>query len=97
MLAVNNLLIGAGSLETAGVGEYRNNFTAQRDDFVDPDRGDYRLRANSPVVGRSLLAQQTAGAPHVPLREYLHPTQSQPLGQGAKLVPGALQSLGPPP
>ena len=97
LFAVNNLLLGTGSLETAGIGEYRNNFNAQREDFVDIDRGDYRLRSVSPLAGRGLSAEMMAGISPVSQREYVHPRQTQALLRGADSQPGALQGLGPSP
>lgn len=97
LVAVNNLLLGAGSLEVAGEGEYRNNFRARADDFVDPDRFDYRLRASSRLFGRAERLSQVQSERHLPVREYLHPLRTQTVKSASGLQPGAMQSTGPGP
>lgn len=95
LVAVNNLLLGAGSLEVAGDGEYRNNFKVRADDFVDPDRFDYRLRASSRLVGRAERLSQMHNVRRLPLREYQHPRRTQAVTPATDLQPGAMQSTGP--
>ena len=93
LLAVNNLLVGAGAIETAGVGDYRNNFKARREDFVDPDRYDYRLRAQSRLAGRGSQFDVARIIHIVPVREYQHPRNAGMVNRQTRLQPGAMQSL----
>ena len=93
--AVNNLLVGGGALESAGPGEYRNNFTAEEGDFVQAVAYDYRLKANSRFAGRWSDPGSSNGQNLQPQREYVHPRNTRPL-DGAKHNPGAMQSMAPP-
>ena len=94
LVATNNLLVGAGTLQSAGAGDFRNNFNAQPDDFVNPDQFDYRLRASSPLAGRGVRPETERHLHSETLREYLHPRTLRLAGRTARLQPGALQSLG---
>ena len=89
--AVNNLLVGRGKLETAGPGEYRNNFTVDWDVFEQASREDYRLKRSAGLSGKAVDAGVANGQALMPEREYLHPRRTQPLVAAAR-HPGALQS-----
>ena len=52
--AVNNLLVGAGSLESAGPGDYRNNFTVDAGDFALASAYDYRLKPGTRAAGKAV-------------------------------------------
>lgn len=90
--AVNNLLVGKGTLESAGPGDYRNNFNVDWDDFELAVREDYRLRPKSKLLGKAIDAGQANGQSLMPDKEYVHPHQTKPL-KGPARNPGALQSL----
>jgi hypothetical protein len=93
--AVNNLLVGNGTLESEAPGEYRNNFKATARDIGQPMAYDYRLVANSNLVGRATEPGDANGQLLRAVREYVHPRNTRPL-VGDVLNPGALQGLAPP-
>lgn len=91
---MNNLLVGPGTLDTAGPGDYRHNYAARAEDFVDPPTFDYRLQHGSRLVG---LATDPGRAKDQSLRqeqEYVHPHSTRVLTRAAH-NPGAMQSLAP--
>lgn len=90
--AVNNLLIGVGSLEMAGKGDYQANFDIERRQVVDAGRYEYRLRSVGRWAGKVVSPGEAEGVPLVPEREYVHPRQTRPIREVK--VPGALQSTG---
>lgn len=89
---VNNLLAGRGKLDTAGPGQYQNNFKVDRREFVLADGEDYRLKQNSRLLGRAVDAGSANGLSLMPDREYRHPRMTAQL-HGLPRHPGALQSL----
>ncbi|MCC6509046.1 MAG: hypothetical protein IT423_08060 [Pirellulaceae bacterium] len=91
--AVNNLLVGTGTLESAGVGNYDNNFTVDWDQFVFAARDDYRLRRSSPLLGKAIDAGMADGHSLMPDREYRHLRSTARIQMPAH-HPGALQSVG---
>ena len=93
LLAINNLLLGSASLESAGAGDYRNNLFVARGDCVDAGRHDYRLRRTSAFAGRALPVDAQDGFDLVPRREYLHPRRTRAVAPGPAQL-GALQSTG---
>lgn len=90
--AVNNLLLGQGRLDSAGPGDYRNNFTVDRNEFELATPEDYRLKHGSRLLGRATDAGVANGQSLMPEREYLHPRGTTRLNGPAR-HPGALQSL----
>jgi hypothetical protein len=90
--AVNNLLVGEGSLESSGPGQYRNNLHAQTSDFADLQAFDCALRRHSPLAGRAVDAGSVAGNDLRPRQEYLHPRRTRPLA-GVAHNPGAIQLM----
>lgn len=92
--AINNLLVGQGKLESAGPGDYRNNFTVDRDEFMLAARQDYRLRRGSSLAGRAIDPGSTNGTRLQPAAEYVHRASTKSL-VGTLHNPGALQSLPP--
>ncbi len=94
--AVNNLLVGnPGKLESAGPGEYRNNFNVDWDSFVRASREDYRLVPGSPVYGKAVDPGEFNGVALRPTHEYVHP-RAQAALDGPARHPGALQTAGAP-
>lgn len=91
ILSINNLLIGAGRLETAGTGEFAGNLSADERDFADAGAHDYRLLASSRLVGRAAALAASIAPDLRPRREYAHPAGDRPLA-GAAHNPGAMQS-----
>ncbi len=89
--AVNNLLVGRGKLDTAGPGDYRNNFTVDWDVFERAARQDYRLKLGATILGRAVDAGSANGQPLLPMREYNHPRNTRSLAVAVR-NPGALQS-----
>ena len=93
LLAINNLLLGTASLESAGAGDYRNNLFIARGDCVDAERHDCRLRGSSAFVGRALRIEAQGGFDLAPRMEYAHPRRTRPIAARV-LQPGALQVTG---
>lgn len=93
LLAMNNLLVGSGVLESAGAGRYISNYTAGSADLVTEGR-EYRLRAGSALVGQAAGAGEANGVSLRPQREYAHPLRGMSI-ENLPLVPGALQQLAP--
>lgn len=92
--AINNLLVGRGSIDAAGSGKYINNFTADPAEFVDAVRHDYRLAPASQLIGKGVAPGAANGIDLTPRREYVHPRQTRALRSGV-LHPGAAQRTGP--
>ena len=96
--ALNNLLVGSGKFEGAADGEFRNNFTVGWDAFEQASREDYRLKRNSPLIGKAVdagSAGSTGGEGQSPLQpkaEYVHPRATRVLNGNAQ-NPGALQQI----
>jgi hypothetical protein len=91
---INNLLVGRGSLESAGTGRYLANHRAYSSDFAMASAQDYRLKKGSKLVGKAVDAFGSNGVSLRPQREYLHPTSTTPLAAGP-LSPGAVQRVAP--
>jgi hypothetical protein len=89
--AVNNLLVGRGKLDTAGPGDYRNNFTVDWDVFERAAREDYRLKLGATLLGKAVDAGSANGQSLLPMREYIHPRKTRSLAVAVR-NPGALQS-----
>jgi len=89
--AINNLLIGRGSLEVAGPGDFRSNVNADLAVFEPNAQEEYRPRSNIHSAGKVVTVQTSAeGIELQPHSEYRHPTGTRSLG-GRALSPGALQ------
>lgn len=89
--AINNLLVGKGTLESAGPGDYKNNFNVDWDEFELAVREDYRLGRQSKLLGTAIDAGQANGLSLMPDSEYVHPRKVVAL-KGPVRHPGALQS-----
>lgn len=89
--AVNNLLVGQGTLDAAGPGDYRNNFNVDWDEFVLAAREDYHLRPASKLRGKGIKPPAVSGVDLRPVREYVHPRSVRDVNS-KKLSPGAFQS-----
>lgn len=92
--AVNNLLVGRSRLESAGDGEYRNNFTVGREEFESVAQEDYHLKRGSSLLGKAVAPGSTNGVSLEPQAEYVHPQSTQTLN-AKRHNPGALQSTRP--
>ena len=90
--AVNNLLVGKGSLDAAAPGEYKNNFTVDWNEFDLAAREDYRLKRSSKLIGKAIDAGSADGQALMPTSEYVHPRSTVTL-QRPPRNPGALQSV----
>jgi hypothetical protein len=90
--AINNLLVGKGTLDTAGPGDYRNNFNVDWDEFELAAREDYRLKHQSKLLGKAIDVGAINGQALMPDSEYVHPRKVARL-KGQARHPGALQSL----
>jgi hypothetical protein len=94
VVAINNLLLGSSSLESAGPGQYIGNVIADRREVAAPRFFDYRLRKGSSLVGTAKDPGIANGVALRPEREYVHPAQTRPL-EGGAYSPGALQGVAP--
>ena len=77
--AVNNLLVGKGSLEAGGTGDYRNNINVDWNVFVQASRQDYRLAKPALKLGKPEDPGSANGVDLRPKREYVHPRQTRSL------------------
>ena len=93
--AVNNLLVGRGTLDAAGPGDYRNNFSVDRAEFSTAADDRFRLKRNSKMLGKAIDAGSANGISLQQRSEYVHPATSKALN-GWPRNPGALQSASPP-
>jgi hypothetical protein len=92
--AVNNLLIGKGSLEKAGEGRYQNNLNVDFDEFVKANREDFRLASTSRLIGRGVLPDAAGEVELRPRMEYWHPRSTR-RPTAKTFSPGAMQTVGP--
>ena len=90
VLAVNNVLVGRGNLDSAGPGIYKNNFTVGWSEFEFAAREDYRLKATSRLIGKAIDPGTADSEDLRPHREYVHPRSTAALQQPAR-NPGAVQ------
>jgi len=91
VVAVNNLLVGKGKLESAGPGDFRNNFNIDWDQFVQAVREDYRLNENAALRNKGVEPPVVPGVNLRPTKEYAHPRSTRSIA-GAPLSPGAFQT-----
>ena len=92
--AVNNLLVGQGTLESAGRGDYRSNYTVAPSDFAQAAGYDFRLKSSSRAAGKGIDVGLANGQSLQALREYEHPRSTKPVG-GPAHNPGATQRAAP--
>lgn len=90
VIAANNLLLGTATLESAGPGEYKNNFNVDFDDFVRAVREDYRLKPGSALIGRAVVLNPVGVVSLTPRADYHHPRSIRQL-RARPINPGALQ------
>jgi hypothetical protein len=89
---INNLLVGKAILDIGVAAVFRNNANVDIADFANLAEGDFRLNADSRVVGRIGDAGTANGVSLQPSREYLHPARSVAL-QAPPTQLGAVQAL----
>ncbi len=92
LLAVNNLLVGPGTMTHAGTGTYARNLHARASDFRSAAAYDYRLHAKARQAGKAVDPGVANGVRLRPEREYAQPLRSRPVPKGP-YSPGAVQSL----
>lgn len=92
VVAVNNLLLGSGRIETAGAGRLINNLQVTRDAFEQTTPDDYRLRAGSGLIGKAVPPVLVPGVDLAMQAEYVHPRAIQPL-RAIPHNPGAVQRV----
>lgn len=91
IVAVNNLLIGRGRLETAGPGDFSNNVSANMAIFESAAPEEYRPRPDARLAGKlAAVPSGVDGGGLQPQSEYRHPVGTQPI-KGRLRNPGALQ------
>ena len=92
VVASNNLLLGNATLDSQPHWEMASNAVARDADVVSVANGDYRLRAASPLVGKTVDPGAANGVSLRLDREYVSPLRGRAVPAGP-LNPGALQSV----
>ncbi len=87
---VNNLLAGNRYFSASDDWEQKANARVDLDAFVQPARGDYTLRPDSPLRGKAVDPGETGGVGLRQLRQYQHPHDTVALKETAQ-NPGAIQ------
>lgn len=90
LVAVNNLLVGRSSLQSAGPGDYRGNVVVELDSFEPGPPDEYRLRSNVRWNGRLADPGSIDGITLAPQSQFRRPRGTQPI-VGKPNRPGALQ------
>ena len=93
--ALNNLSVGPGTWDLQVPATLVGNADADKREFADPDRFDYRLLLDAHAVGRATSTDVPAPFPLRPREEYVHPASTKKLGPFAPANPGAFQTLVP--
>ncbi len=88
--SLNNLFVGPGRVEGAGVLDSSGDAHAEWVDLVRPSREDYHVRPEAQARLRSVTPARVA-AGLLPRFEYVHPLGVRPLA-AAPSLPGALQA-----
>lgn len=83
---LNNVWVGAGTIDLPVAVREKGNLPATASAFVDPVNDDYRPAASGPIRA----ATDRVPAPLRPVSQYLHEHRLRPVGGGA-LLPGAFQ------
>lgn len=91
--AYNNLLLGKGSLESSGPGDFRGNFNVDRADFALAEPEPYRLKFSSRLMGKMTAPGSANGFDLAPSHEFRVPRQIKPV-PAYSAQPGAIQTLG---
>ncbi|MDE2598522.1 MAG: hypothetical protein KGL40_02750 [Rhodocyclaceae bacterium] len=92
LVALNNILVSRNKINPNLEGQISNNPNADWDQFVLPQRFDYRLKAGSSLLGKYMQPPTPHGVSLVPQREYAHPAGSRALSVPVR-NPGAFQTL----
>jgi hypothetical protein len=91
VVAVNNLLVGAGAFAEGVRGEFIGNRVATHAMLNDVEALDFRLKSDSPLRGAGANAVQAVGASATPAAEFALPLGTQALPLPAAWTPGAFQ------
>ena len=91
--ALNNILVGKGDLDLKTRTEIGQNWRVDRSEFVLPQRFDFRLKADSRVVGAANDPGEAIGASLRPTKEYTYPVGTVLLPPTRPLNPGAFQNV----
>ncbi len=92
---INNLMLGRGSFEASPDWKAVGNVLATEGDVPFAANFDYRLKADSRLVGTAANPGAVHGVKLMPDREYVGPLRSRSVPTHAALSPGALQSFLP--
>jgi len=90
--AVNNLMVGSGTLNTSAAGDYRNNMLVDRSVFDPAAPAEYRIKAGSGLEGRVVAVAPDGSVRLQQDAQYVHPRRTQAL-VGKPHNPGAVQNL----
>ena len=91
--ALNNILVGKGDLDLKTRAEIGQNWRVDQSEFVFPKRFDFRLRADSQLVGAANDPGEAIGGSLHPTKEYTYPVGTVPLPPTTPLNPGAFQNV----
>ncbi len=88
---VNNLFLGLGVAEPLSQVLLQGNQFAPLHTLPGAGRGDYRLPADSPVLGLGTAPGVAGGRPMQPVAEFSAPVGTRPIAQRQRWSPGAYQ------
>lgn len=91
--AVNNLLVGNGTLVQGAAGDFRNNFSANPQEFVQDSAFNFQLKQGSYLIDKATDPGNLDGENMLPTQEYVHPCATRPVHPSAH-NPGMMQSIG---
>jgi hypothetical protein len=91
---VNNIFVGKGEMDVRSASTTDGNIQAAWSEFLLPARLDFRLRAESKLIGKARDPAATQDRPLRPMAEYVYPTGTRALAPKQPLSPGAFQIPG---
>jgi hypothetical protein len=91
--ALNNILVGKGDIDIKSRADIGQNWRIDRREFVLPKGFDFRLRADSRIVGSAKDPGETPEASLRPTREYTYPVGTVLSPPTTSLNPGAFQNV----
>ena len=90
VMLYNNLLVGIDRV-SEGAAEEHGTVEARREDLVDADAFDFRLRAGAAAIDAGVDLPRVEDVPLAPEAQYVHPRASQPRPKVGRLDVGAYE------
>jgi hypothetical protein len=94
LAAINNVMVGRGKWAVDVPARLSGSVALAREAFAGPDKFDYRMRVDSPLIGKAQSTELGIGVELRPSEEYVHVARSKRLKPLTPATPGAFQSLG---